>query len=264
MGRNSIPPAIRDWLVTGGLSVALIGGAFLWRDQQSAPAPPPANGSANAIDIRPLPRTRKLVKQKIGSLEAYNQVIPQADQLREFSYWTKNRPVDAAAFEEMSRLMVDRIVPDLWREAQRLAGDSKMVTHQAMSHVVHSRWPQTLLPNGHVILFPGHARLRLVASERMQDYFRDTGWHWRWIGQAIDKQTIDLSKAGELDIYAAEELSEFLSVLAVGILEWSASLHQPPLPEGIRITDSVMKRTLALMQTHAQNSMGAAWRSIWR
>jgi hypothetical protein len=100
MGRNSIPPATRDWLVTGGLSVALIGGAFLWRGQQ-----PPAPS--------------------------------------------------------------------------------------------------------------------------------------QWLGKRNRHQ-------------------------AVGIFEWSASLHQPPLPEGIRITDSVMKRTLALMQTHAQNSMGAAWRSIWR
>jgi hypothetical protein len=246
-----------DWRVTVAVVGVLIGGALLWRGQGND-EPPPNSKPAPAEYTGPLPRTHKLVIQKIGSLEAYNNAIAQTDQLREFSTWTGDREVEQAAFEEMSRLMLDRIVPELWREAQARVGDGKMVTQKAMSHVIHHRWPQSLLPNGHVVLFPRHARLRMVASERKQDYFRDTGWHWRWIGQAIERDTIDVSKAGELNIYAAEELSEFLSVLAVGILEWSASVHEPPLPEDIRISDSVMKHALALVQTHAQKSTGSA------
>ena len=131
-----------------------------------------------------------------------------------------------------------------------------------MSHVIHHRRPQSLLPNGHVVLFPRHARLRMVASERKQDYFRDTGWHWRWIGQAMDQRALgDLTEIGELDIYAAEEFSEFLSVLAVGILEWADRLHQPPLPPGGAINATVMDRTLALMQTYAKQSADTAKRS---
>ena len=265
MGEPSTQPPSRDWLVTGGMVITLIGGAWLWRSQTIAPAEaqirPPQPGTA--ADTEPLPRTRQLIRQKIGSLEAYNQKIPQADQLQEFYYWAGERRVDPEAFTVMSRLIVDRVVPDLWREAQKMVGDSQLVSLQAMSKVIHSRWPQNLLPNGHVVLFPGNPRLRMVASEVRQDYFRDTGWHWRWIGQAIDRGTLgDLTEIGELDIYAAEEFSEFLSVLAVGILEWSDRLHQPPLPPGGAINAAVMDRTLALMQSYAKQSTDTAKRSV--
>ena len=257
-------PSSRDWLVTGGIVIGLIGGAWLWRWKQAVPAElqPPPPQSAKTVDPKPLLRTRQLVKQKLGSLEAYNQEIPQTAQLREFSYWAGERKVDPEAFTMMSRLIVDRVVPDLWREAQKVVGDSQLVSLHAMSKVIHSHWPQQLLPNGHVVLFPGNPRLRMVASEVRQDYFRDTGWHWRWIEQAIDRWSQeDLEKIGELDIYAAEEFSEFLSVLAVGILEWSDRLHQPPFPPGDEINATVMGLTLALMQTYAKTSSDAAERA---
>ncbi len=254
----------KDWLVTGGIVIILISGAWLWRGQQAIPAEhqPRPSQSAKTVDTKPLLRTRQLVRQKLGSLEAYNQEIPQTVQLREFSYWAGGRQVDPEAFTVMSRLIVDRVVPDLWREAQKIVGDSQLVSLHAMSKVIHSHWPQQLLPNGHVVLFPGNPRLRMVASESRQDYFRDTGWHWRWIEQAIDQGALgDLAQIGELDIYAAEEFSEFLSVLAVGILEWSDRLHQPPLPLGGGISAVVMDRTLALVQTYAKESSNAAGRA---
>jgi hypothetical protein len=259
MAESSSQASSADWRITVAVVAVLIGGALLWRGMGgNAPSnePPPSSQPKMGEYPGPLPRTRKLVIQKLGSLEAYNNAIAQADQLKEFSHWTGEREVELAAFEEMSRLMLDRIVPDLWREAQAKVGNGKMVTQKAMSHVIHHRWPQKLLPNGHVVLFPAHARLRMVASERMQDYFRDTGWHWRWIGQAIERDTITVSQAGELNIYAAEELSEFLSVLAVGMLEWSANVHEPPLPRDIRISGSVMKRALDIVQLNARDSLG--------
>ncbi len=247
----------RDWLVTGLISILLVGGAWVWRGQQAQRLP--ANPSPQASpkwpappDTSPLARTQLLVKQKLGSLEAYNDPIAQPDYLKEFAYWAGERVVEPGAFETLSRLMMDRIVPELWRAAQEETGGSGRVTHAAMARVIHRRWPQQLLPNGHVVLFPFHPRLRLVASERRQDYFRDTGWHWRWIGQAIEQGAAgDLSKVGDLDIYAAEELSEFLSVLAVGILEYSARLHRSPIPKRSAINATVMNRTLANMHTAA-------------
>ena len=204
-----------SWVATLAIAGALVGGALWWRSQVALSLPEPSKSQKE-----PLPRTRKLVEQKVGSLEAYNQVIPTKKYLREFSNWTGDRPVKPEAFDVMSRLMVAEIVPELWREAQKIAGDAKLVTHQAMAKAVHSRWPQQLLPNGHVVLFPGHPILRKVASEYRQDYFRDTGWHWRWIGQALDRMPVEKrEKLRELNIYGAEELSEFLSVLGVAVIE---------------------------------------------
>ena len=248
------------WLIVIALSGALISGGFIMRgkgtDAQVAANPDANATSTDFMDAEILPRTRKLVIQKIGSLKAYNNTIAQTDQLREFSSWAGEREVEKGAFDEMTRLVLDRVIPNLWNEAQLAVGEGKMVTHKAMAGVIHRRWPQRLLPNGHVVLFPGNSKLRRVASERKQDYFRDTGWHWRWIGMAIEKDTIDIAKKGELNIYAAEELSEFLSVLAVGMIEWSAEVHEQPLPPNIRITSEVMQRALTVMQQEAQNSQG--------
>ena len=272
MAESPAPSPSQDWLITGVLAVALVGGAFWWRGRTEPPPSPPISpapespGTAFA-DGKPLPRTRGLVLQKLGSLESYNQQIAEETYLNEFAHWTegvqrpdgswRQRAVASEAFGEITRLMVDRVVPELWNEAQTAVGPGQLVTHQAMAKVIHTRWPQQLLPNGHVVIFPGHPRLRRVVSEVRQDYLRDTGWHWRWIGQVIEEATLaDVNQTGELDIYAAEELSEFLSVLAVSIIEWSDRLHDNPLPPQGDINAAVMQRTVTLMQVQAKEYAG--------
>ena len=86
MGELNPQPPSKDWLVTGVIVITLMGGAWFWRSQQTptVQSPPRSLQPATAIYDKPLPRTRKLVRQKIGSLEAYNQKIPQANQLQEF------------------------------------------------------------------------------------------------------------------------------------------------------------------------------------
>ena len=261
---------IREWLLTGVLVVGLLGGALWWRNhKQTVPAPgslvtEPNLSENRGTNTEPLPRTRALILQKLGSLESYNQKIPEETYLSEFSHWTagaiqsdgqrRPRTVGKDAFEEITRYMVDQVIPQLWSKAQQLVGDKNLVTHGAMAKIVHQQWPQQLLPNGHVVVFPGHPQLRRVVSEVRQDYLRDTGWHWRWIGRAIEEQTLgDPDELGELDIYAAEELSEFLSVLAVGLIEWSDRLPGSASKSPGLIDAAVMQRTLVLMQTQARD-----------
>jgi hypothetical protein len=88
-----------------------------------------------------------------------------------------------------------------------------------MVQAVHATFPQELLPNGDVILFPEDWGLRAVISEPPQDFFRDTGWHWRWIRMYLEKSATTDGARKEIDIYAAEILSEFLSVLGVAMIE---------------------------------------------
>ncbi len=212
-----------DWGVTGLIVVLLLGGGFFWRTKQPAAAnPDPAPAAAQPATALPLARTQWLVGKKLKSIEAYNQAITPTDQFKQFTEWSENRQFTGTAFSALSGLMVDQLIPDLWREAQQQSGDSRLVTHSAMAAVIHRNWPQHLLPEGHVVLFPYHPELRRVVSEYRQDYFRDTGWHWNWIGQAIKQGALgDLTEMRDLDTYAAEELSEFLSVLAVAMMEWA-------------------------------------------
>ena len=235
-----------DWRVTGLIVILLLGGGFFWRTKQSAPANSnPAAVAAKPTPALPLARTQWLVGKKLKSIEAYNQASTPADQFKQFTEWSENRQFTASAFNALSGLMVDQLIPDLWREAQQQSGNSRLVTHSAMAAVIQRNWPQHLLPEGHVVLFPHHPQLRRVVSEYRQDYFRDTGWHWKWIGQAINQGALgDLTEMDDLDTYAAEELSEFLSVLAVAMMEWAGESQSDDDPK-LKTDERVMRFTIA-------------------
>ena len=78
------------WLIVIALSGALISGGFIMRgkgtDAQTATNPDANATSTDFIDAEILPRTRKLVIQKIGSLKAYNNTIAQNE-----IYYTASR-----------------------------------------------------------------------------------------------------------------------------------------------------------------------------
>jgi len=232
---------------TGLVVALLLAGGFYWRaNQPKAPAPAPApDADSKPAAVLPLSRTEMLAGKKLKSIQAYNQAITPADQFRQYTEWSGKRQFTSTAFNTLSGLMVDRLIPELWREAQQQSGASRLVTHAAMSAVIHRHWPQHLLPEGHVVLFPNHPQLRRVVSEYRQDYFRDTGWHWRWISQTIKEGALDnLEEMKDLDTYAAEELSEFLSVLAVAMIEWAGESLSDGDPKA-NSDDRVMRSTIA-------------------
>ena len=193
------------WLLTGLLVVAIIGGAIWWRSVRSRVY---------------VPRTRALILQKTGSLEAYNNPVPEKELLQSLAHQLGSRPVRPEAYAAMAELVTGKLLPTVWHESQQLSPDERFISLRAMHATIHKLFPQRLLPNGDVILFPDDRDLRIVVSEPPQDFFRDTGWHWRWMGLYLNGLSAEqCSELKELDIYAAEELSEFLSVLSVALVE---------------------------------------------
>jgi len=211
--------SVRGWFVTVLVMVVVIGTALWWRTKPKAE------------DY--LPRTRALISQKTDSLEAYNDVIPKQELLQFYQSQLQGRSVAPDAFTRMSELVIERVLPELWKagqdaatgkaaSAEKAAGtaaNDPFISHRAMASAIQQQFPQVLLVNGDVVLFPEDQQLRVVVSEPPQDFFRDTGWHWRWIGLYLrDRSIAELRELNELDIYAAEELSEFLSVLGVALV----------------------------------------------
>ena len=182
-----------------------------------------------------IPRTRSLIEQKANSLVAYNRAMPQEELFR-FYEDNYHHPMNAASFDALTEIMVGRVIPMLWTEAQKLAPDQRIVTNHAMGSVVEAKFPQTLLSNGDVILLPDG--LRLVISEPIQDFFRDSAWHWKWLNAYTQKALDAHTELRELDPYAGEAVSEFLSVLAVAIVKQASDKSpneaSPITPEAIR------------------------------
>ena len=204
-----------DWVVTALLVIAMIGGAAWWRWARRTDRGPSSESMALY-----LPRTRALIEQKVGSLEMYNKNVPEKELLDFFSRHLEGRTVQPDAFTALTDEVVERVIPLLWRDSQQRSLEERFISHRAMVTAIHEWCPQLLLSNADVILYPEDRNLRIVVAETLQDFFRDTGWHWRWIGLYVHRVPApEQDSLKELDIYAAEVLSEFLSVFAVGTME---------------------------------------------
>ena len=181
-----------------------------------------------AIRIRRAPdgalrRTRSLVAQKESSLHAYNSDRPIAEILDFYEKQT-GHPVTAGAFDALTESIVEQVIPTLWRISQDRQSSGRWILHHAMYESIQESYPHQTLTNADVIVFPHHPELRIVVSEPNTDFFRDSGWHWRWIGKYLECQASTWwATPKELDVYAAEELSEFLSVLGVAVVEMAAA-----------------------------------------
>lgn len=228
------------WVITGLAVVGIIATAIYIRGQLASPVKNKRTSAVADQDgsqkqrpaVRPrdiyLPRTRQLVQQKVRSLFAYNDER-SVSELQEFFKSQTGSELSEAGFNELNRLMVKEIIPDIWDRAQNDWYDQPVVLHAAMHKWIQIRYPHQTLTNADVIVFPDEEALRTVVSEPKSDYFRDSGWHWKWIGDFLEnrseskKEVTYIGKEKELDVYAAEELSEFLSVMGVAIVEIAAA-----------------------------------------
>lgn len=250
VGRTShMRDGIIGWFITVLLVIAIIGAASWWRRASEGKVPF-------------LPRTQALINQKVGSLEAYNKAVPEQELLDFFSQHLQGRPVESEVFTKLTDLIIDNVIPTLWHESQERSPNERFVSHRAMVAAIHEWAPQLLLSNADVILFPEDQNLRIVVAEPLQDFFRDTGWHWRWIGLYLHRlPPADHTTLKELDIYAAEVLSEFLSVFAVGVVELAGrNLEDVNVAlEGRKIQNiltQIMTRSRSTVLTSAQDDVG--------
>jgi hypothetical protein len=215
---------VPSWFFTTLIVIVLIGGAIWWRarDEQSA-----AQIIEPSVESVVLPRTRALIDQKTESLTSYNEQF-SIEELATFLSQHVGRTVTPETFQDLGRVVINHIIPNLWLEAQEGNNDKPYVTQQAISAVLQKYYPREVLPNADVILYPEDTDLRIVVAEPPQDHFRDSGWHWRWIGRSVEALSPeDAARFKELDVYAAEVLSEFLSVFGVALFKLAARRAAP-------------------------------------
>ena len=232
----------------------LVGGAIWWRASHERSAAPIVEPSGESVI---LPRTQALVAQKTESLTSYNEQF-SIEELAAFLSQHIGRTVSPQTFRDLGRVVVGQLIPYLWLEAQERDADKPYVTQQAISDVLQKYYPREVLPNADVIFYPTDNELRLVVAEPPQDHFRDSGWHWRWIGRFVEKLSPeDATRFKELDIYAAEVLSEFLSVFGVALFKLAA---RQAAPNDTAIDSDATMRTLRAMitwHTRQGNAQGA-------
>ncbi len=143
-----------------------------------------------------------------------------------FQRTVEGRPVLASALDELDARLTRQVIPKLWRLAQERSEGSGLITLKALSDAIREYFPQQTMPNADVLLFPDDPKWRNPIAEAPRDYVNDTAWHWRWIERTIEQATPEeRRRMRDLDVYAAEELSEFNSLLAVAVIDWAHRFH---------------------------------------
>lgn len=271
---------MRNCHLVGWLACAFIGGAC---DDSHSDAPPARANHALPPAPPPLQRTHQLAEQKVASLKRYNKEIPLQELSAYFqqSFGVHLNEESAAALDQM----LTEAVTDIWSAASGRQKDGEFVSSQAMTDTLDQLYPHETLPNADVVVLPNSTRL--VVSEPLQDFFRDTAKHWSAISGAIDRLSPEKrSTLKELDPYAAEVLSEFVSVLGVAVIRLSAqknfnhwisaamvrSAHrniaeaatgsraQAPTPKATaRFSEATKQRLLTQFQRHRFTDVSQAW-----
>ena len=211
--------AASRWVAAILASIAIVGIGYFAGSRNTAPAP----AAEKKLEKIWLSKTKGLAKNKQRSLETYNQEISTKELLNFYRLHT-GRSLSQDAYSELDRLMMQDVVRMLWLQCSESEASDTTILHRAMVESIHHSFPHKTLTNADVILFPDDSKLRCIVSEPASDFFRDTARHWKWIADWTELVSDDERSADfkELDAYAAEELSEFLSVLAVGVVQLAA------------------------------------------
>ena len=170
--------------------------------------------------------TALLAYHKVRALQAYNQIDKAVDMPAMFS-GVLGVEVSPDVTMTLNRLAVEDLMSRLWRRALQLS-NTKLINARAMAQAIDETIPNQLLDNADVVLFPHHPELRQRVTEVHQDHVRDSAVHWQWIytfvitllkGDMPNYTVFHETDYRDLDVYAAEVLSEFMSVFAVGLLQ---------------------------------------------
>ena len=213
---------ITSWVVALAICLIILAFGLLSRFGSQPTSLTENESVGTELDKSILPRTNQLATRKQFSLESYNREMPLSELLEALRRHT-NKEFQEQAYEQLDRRMLADVVERLWRESSARSEDTLQVSHHAMVSVLQEQFPHQTLTNADVLLFPEDSRLRDVVAEPASDFFRDTARHWKWIAQFSKGATsTDLPELKELDAYAAEELSEFVSVLAIGVAQMAA------------------------------------------
>lgn len=206
--------------------------------EQLLERPLPAASVAQAQPPRPetsLQLLEQIIQTKLAAYDAYNQVNNQIFSRNLQVYFARMKlPSDPQASLQFRALYTEAMIAfaaNLYLTAQQLAADKQFVTEADVSAAMQHMLPHRVNEYEDVIFYPQLARdQQLVIESYDMDSFRDSGLHWRYLGEAINevRDRVVLTP----DPFAAELLTETLAHFGVLLLRVAGQLGaEQELPE---------------------------------
>lgn len=162
---------------------------------------------------------------KISDLRHINGEIDETMLLRHESELA-GRLLESSASRYFRDVLLRRLAKDVWLKAQaNLPQGVKLITGDVLARSLDTDFPHALDTDGRTFIFFPESDPPLRYLEYEMDSFRDNGIHWIVLLNMLKSETRPYNAAPSqgdlipLDPYAAEELTEFLSNIAVPILK---------------------------------------------
>lgn len=180
----------------------------------------------------------KIVRQKIKSLETFNTNYSRDRLAEDFTpdlsahetEWAKVPLTRSAAVDYKEIDLVD-LAEFLYQAAARNGPANEPISGSQLLNAIQRIYPSiTHFEHGTIHLYPeGRVIEALKVEEYEADAFRDSAWHWRAIEQMLLRDT--MADLPAMDLYALEELSEFLSVFSVAYVKLAGQIFRNSLSE---------------------------------
>ncbi len=218
-----------------------------WKELGLTGTPAPKSGPSKTGKDSLL---RAVITQKVASFAAYNQVSNELFVRNLQVYFAKRRwPETAEQGKQVKDFFVNAVVgfgAALYEAAQeraRTRGDT-LVREEDVFDAVQRFTPYSVNEYEDVVFFPRLEKERLTIEAYDLDSFRDSGFHWTYLGFALDDMGGKL--AIDADPFAAELLSESIAQFGVLLLRMAGQVAIDASQE--RLSISAFESAMTEMQ----------------
>jgi len=170
---------------------------------------------------------KQIIAQKLSSYEKYNRVAENVFLRNIQVYFAKQKwPTDAKVSEDLRTYYLESLIQftgALLQQSNTEAGaaSNSIVRVPDVQKALHLFLPSTTNTFEDVTFFPNNVAEKISLESYDLDAFRDSGFHWRILGYAIDD--LKNEKMRSLDPNAAEQLVEGIAQMGVLVLRLGGS-----------------------------------------
>jgi hypothetical protein len=185
--------------------------------------------------------TREIIKQKIASYNKYNQLAENVFLRNIQVYFARQKwPIETKTSNNLRNYYLESLIEftkSLIQESNNIAiqNNSPIIRVENVQSALHNFLPSKTNNFEDVTYFPNDLENKVTIESYDLDAFRDSGFHWRILGYALDD--IKNNNIGSLDPNASEQLVEGIAQLGVLVLRIAGNISHQKVKTALDVSD---------------------------
>jgi enediyne biosynthesis protein E4 len=201
------------------------------------------------------PIVKQIIAQKLSSYEKYNQVAENVFLRNIQVYFARQKwPTDLETSEKLRSYYLESLIQfsaSLLQQSnlQAIQAEHPIIRVPDVQKALHLFLPTTTNSFEDVLFFPNSAAEKISIESYDLDAFRDSGFHWRILGYALEDTSSKEMRS--LDPNAAEQLVEGIAQMGVLVLRLAGAYS---LREGnVELTQNDIETGFIQIQKKIEN-----------